>query len=741
MSDASLSAAVLEKAGQTPPVPWPVIEACGLPEIGTRLSGLSVHIDPDLRCPFVLDGPHVIIRPDRAATVTGSALILREAIELNSLSSGRVEWADRIIAHATALVFGATTLANRGETAACEAFSPVAAAADDILTLHDVGDHDLSISIARRIAEFLHERDQSPTRCPDCELDRAARALFLAVPTEVLLASGGDDRQIIDWHKGINTYGISPSPTPWTASFASCTASSPTVRGFDAASRLRRLLIEAALADDLDRTVAAHSTVMRRTLLAALGLVGEDGLEVVFTPSGTDAEFIPLLVALGAGEQVHSVIVGQHEIGGGSTNAAVGRHFGRHLPSGGTATAGELLNGFDPEQVTTSTVDLRDASGRMRAPDDIERDVERAIAEHADERRVLVHVVEGSKTGIRLPRREAVDRWRRLHGDRIDIVVDAAQMRVDQHTAVDHARSGSMVLVTGSKFFGGPPFSGAVLIPAALTSRLGVGNALPDGLATYLTKADVPPGLADLYAAARPGLNAGLFLRWEAALAEMRSFHNVSPEIRDEVLRVLAASLRRIIEQTSCVSVVESPYTPIPDNDRRGLDDLPTIFTFLTYGRDGKPLGVDQCDVVHERLAQDLHDVIPAEEAVLRRTFQLGRPVKIYQREGEWIGGLRLAIGAPTVSEIVFDHTKARTWTERIDRTLADIADALRKLELIVQYLDLDIDSAEAVVARQAPVVGEVAGRWQRGAVFGPVAGTGKSEWGIHSDQSSFRRG
>jgi hypothetical protein len=186
-----------------------------------------------------------------------------------------------------------------------------------------------------------------------------------------------------------------------------------------------------------------------------------------------------------------------------------------------------------------------------------------------------------------------------------------------------------------------------------------------------------------------PGLNAGLLLRWEAALAEMRSFHNVSPEIRDEVLRLLASGLREILERTPCVKLVESPYTRIPEPDRRGLDDLPTIFTFLALRPDGQPLTMDEARVAHRLLAQDLHARIPSDDAVLGRTFQLGQPVRIYRRDDVWIGGLRLAIGAPTVSEIVFDHTRGRVWTERIERTLADSADALHKLALIVQHLDL----------------------------------------------------
>lgn len=659
-----------------------------MPEIGPNLSRLAVRIDPTLSRPFVVDGRSVRIRPDRAATVTGAALILREAIELDTVGFDQATWADRILAHATALVFGATTLMSRGETAARERFTPLMHQAPDILALHDgAATPDVALPIAREIASFLEERDQSPGPCPEADVTHAARALAYAVPTEVLLSLGGDDRQLIDWSTGVNTYGIAPSPTPWTSSFSSCTASAPSARAFDAAIRLRRLLIEAALADDLDRTIAAHYAVMRKMLLAALGANKTDGVEVVFTPSGTDAELVPLLVALSTGDMVNSIVVGQHEIGSGSIHATAGRHFCSRLPSGEQVAAGQPVDGIDGSRVIISTVDVRDDNGNMLVPDALERQVEDAIVRHS-EYRALVHVVEGSKTGIRLPRAETVQRWRQRFGDHIDVVVDAAQMRIDQHTTVAHLRNGAMVIVTGSKFFGGPPFAGAVLLPSSLSGRLARGQALPQGVGGYLAKAEVPESLHDLHDVARPGLNAGLLVRWEAALAEVRSFHNSSPEIRDEILRLFAAGLRRILEQTSRISLVESPYTSIPSHDDRGLDDLPTIFTFLVDDTDGQPLGKAQADNVCRLLARDM-SALPVDDPVLSRTFQLGQAVRIWRRDDDWVAGLRVAVGAPTISEVVFDHTRGRTWTERVDRWLADFAEALRKLEVIVNQVNL----------------------------------------------------
>ena len=249
-----------------------------------------------------------------------------------------------------------------------------------------------------------------------------------------------------------------------------------------------------------------------------------------------------------------------------------------------------------------------------------------------------------------------------------------------------------MIFVTGSKFFCGPPFSGALLIPRELADRVRNGT-FPGGLSDYLTRADVPDTLGPLQAAARPGVNFGLLARWAAALAEMRSFHNASKEIRDEILRVLAAGLRRILGASPHVEIVESPYTPIPDHDQRGLDDLPTIFTFLVRHPSGGYLSLEQATVVHRLLAQDIRahlDVDGEVHQTASRSFQLGQPVKIALEGDRWTAGLRFAIGATTISQVVFDYTRGERWTDRVECELADVKDALAKLALIVERVDLD---------------------------------------------------
>ena len=106
-----------------------------------------------------------------------------------------------------------------------------------------------------------------------------------------------------------------------------------------------------------------------------------------------------------------------------------------------------------------------------------------------------MHVLAGSKTGLSAPSFEAVQRLHERFGARLDVVVDACQMRLAPERVRAYLEAGCMVLITGSKFFGGPPFSGALLVPAGVAARAPELAPLPPGLAGYFTRPEWPaPG-------------------------------------------------------------------------------------------------------------------------------------------------------------------------------------------------------------------------------------------------------
>lgn len=100
-------------------------------------------------------------------------------------------------------------------------------------------------------------------------------------------------------------------------------------------------------------------------------------------------------------------------------------------------------------------------------------------------------------------------------------------------------------LSAGSKFFCGPPFSGAVLCPAHLARELeeNVSNSssvVPVGLQSYLTPYEVPKEMprlrsfltvSDKQQSPRAAwMNPGLVLRWTCALDTMSALSTLPPK-------------------------------------------------------------------------------------------------------------------------------------------------------------------------------------------------------------------
>ncbi len=87
-------------------------------------------------------------------------------------------------------------------------------------------------------------------------------------------------------------------------------------------------------------------------------------------------------------------------------------------------------------------------------------------------RDVLLHVLDASKTGLMAVTRQTARSLAAAAPGRVRVVIDACQLRSPLAQLQRDLADGFMVTVTGSKFAGGPPFSGALLLPAAIAEEV-----------------------------------------------------------------------------------------------------------------------------------------------------------------------------------------------------------------------------------------------------------------------------
>src|SRR6185437_3547076 len=171
--------------------------------------------------------------------------------------------------------------------------------------------------------------------------------------------------------------------------------------------------------------------------------------------------------------------------------------------------------------------------------------------------------------------------------------------RLSRKRLARHLAQGHMVLITGSKFFTGPPFSGALLVPQALARRLGTAAGFPPSLRDYTSRSDWPLAWGGLRAGLGERANLGQLLRWVAAAQEMRDYFAVPDAFR-------RYALARFAEIVPGLIASEETLELLPEQARLGAGAEPdadeemaarTIFPFLVR-RAGHVLAPAECGVI-----------------------------------------------------------------------------------------------------------------------------------------------
>ena len=551
------------------------------------------------------------------------------------------------------------------------------------------------------VAAFLGVAAASP------EAAELLRARWATIgPVETLLASGGDGRLRTDPDTLLNHYGTSHRPRPWAVTYASSTASALSERGFAAAERSRRRIVRGALAACGASAAEAELRAVREAIRDHYAL--PPGTGIVLTASGTDCELVALasVAAARRGRPLLNLLTAPDETGSGVPLASVGRHFADDTARGATVPRGALIDGM-PIDIGRADLAVRAEDGTLLDSATVDRNAAWLVGEAVrNGRHVLLHYLDVSKTGLLAPSIECVARLGRTHRGKLDVVVDACQARLNAERVRSFVEVGWTVMVTGSKFFTGPPFCGAVLLPpslmAALDERSGAprdapsralpdASSLPAGLADYCGRADWPDDIAAAFLPA--DVNVGMVLRWQAAISEMQAFAAVPGTRKREILERFTQSVRAAIDRCPDTVQVAAPplRRPVLGDAKAAWDDLQTIIPFLVLGLDRRPLDFPSARRLYVWLNADVRDALPAGLGATERFLaglhcHIGQPAPVADGQGGIAGALRISAGARLVSgEPSHEGIDPEA---RLAREIADATACLEKLALLMRHYD-----------------------------------------------------
>lgn len=442
----------------------------------------------------------------------------------------------------------------------------------------------------------------------------------MSVPDPTLtMTKGGDARIVLDPATGLNRYFSAPRPSDVVA-YASSTANDMSSAAFAHAAALLAE-IEGALSPAEYR---ARLRALKGRIRAAYRVARD--VEIVFAASGTDLEYVALACVAGRADAgIRNILLGADEVGRGCIHSAFGRYFAEATPLGIATSAGEEVPGLGGVEMID--VPVRDPDGQARSSGEITDRMRESIDDAlAAKRHPLVHVVHGSKTGLALPSLEDVDALRAEHGDTISFVVDACQARITSAEIAAYLERDAIVFLTGSKFMGGPPFSGFALVPRIFVERA---HPLPEGFPTLFRRAEWPEGW--------PGsellpdtANLGLLLRLEASIFELERFQALGPEDLACVVDAFDAAVEAEIVAALGVRRVAGALSASVETRTLATLDL-------------TPLG-----------GASFEDAQGWHRAMIAHGVRIGQPVQCVRLpDGRWGATLRIALSMPLVVERV----------------------------------------------------------------------------------------
>jgi hypothetical protein len=442
--------------------------------------------------------------------------------------------------------------------------------------------------------------------------------------TAGLMTEGGDGRIRLDPATGLNRYFSAPRPREILA-YASSTANDISPAAFAEAARVLDEIGQDPSPDDY----RAHLEALRGRIRRAYGLA--DDVAVVFAPSGTDLEYVALACVKARGSAgTNAILLGADEVGSGCILSAHGLYFADETSLGMAVAQGDPVPGLGGASLDLIDIPVRDADGKVRPSDEIAARMQSSIAAaRGAGRHSLVHIVHGSKTGLILPSLGDIDR---LSADGATLVVDACQARITSAAMQDYLGRDAIVFVTGSKFMGGPPFSGFALIPRELAEAAA---PLPDGFASIFRRPEWPagwPGAELLPDSANPGL----LLRLEASIFELERFQRLPVEKVERVILAFHAAIRaEIVEKTPARRVAPYPPGHVEDADTHPIE-MRTLSTLDLSAL--TPAGASFED------AQAWH------KAMALAGVRVGQPVKCVRLgNGAWGATLRIGLAMPQV--------------------------------------------------------------------------------------------
>ena len=500
--------------------------------------------------------------------------------------------------------------------------------------------------------------------------------------TSEYISLGGDTRISINKRTGINSYGTYTYPVH-SISYSSCTSSHISTDAYNyVESYLSNLRQNVDFINN--RTLVNEFEEMRDDLRKIYDL--HNLINIVFGSSGTDLELVSLSVSLAKNKKIHNIYICGNEVGSGTKNIANGKYFSDLTPIGHQVKTGDSIDGFSSNEISIAQIDVRKENGERLSDEEIVLGIEKEILfAIKNNRRALIHLVHRTKTGLIIPSWSKLEKILKKYEANTDVIIDACQGRISIKYVNKYLDANAMVLITGSKFFSGPPFSGALFLPENLSQRLKNSRNLPKGLGEFFTRSEFPQDWDTFNDLLPQSHNLGLILRWKAALFEMNKIFNLENFYIYKVINCFRKVVTAIIDKSKVMELDTTNLIYNEEYEKRVANspfEIDSIITVYLKDFNQEPLTFEDSLKINKLLYSDL-STNNEQYYFLKSIINLGQPVKIMKNEKGWVGTLRIALSSNTIYSLALLSEIEIEKQFKSDMLLIN-----QKLEYVIQNLN-----------------------------------------------------
>jgi hypothetical protein len=475
--------------------------------------------------------------------------------------------------------------------------------------------------------------------------------LKIMQPIEYILQDGGDERTYLNEETQLGKYSTSMFPRDNIIDLSSCTANSITQAAYTKACKLREQWLHIIFKEkgDIKKILIDTHVNLKAQLIKLLGI--EKTHDIILSPSGTDAEYIPnyLIESLHPNKHIINIVISPLEIGGGSSLAASDCFFSIQLPDNASVDTFEKVRPSNVDAV--KYVSLRDLHGDIKSQQELYQELYSITKEHDHPNTaIIVHLVDSAKTGIGGPSLNTISQLEDaiLHA-KIYKIVDAAQFRIAKENISNYADDNTFIIITGSKFIGAPPFCGAVVVPKNLSWHT-LESPDPLGLRHFYNDICFPDSMLSIAQKFPSNINTGLLIRWLLAIDTIEKFYQINSNDIKSIVSEIHQELNHMFSQYEYFSVLNEPL--LARNNNHLWDEITTIYSL---------------EIIHPKSKEklDFHELTDLYKLLKdKHSCHLGQPVKISPARAV----LRLALSA---NHIIEYHDNKKLLFDKFSKTLS----------------------------------------------------------------------